>query len=284
MPEGDTIFRTARTLHKALAGKEVTHFQTVLPKLAKVVEDRGIVGRTILSAEAKGKWCLLHFSEDLTLLTHMLMSGSFHIYRQGEPWKRARSSMRIVIETRDFVAVAFQVPVAEFHTAESLNRHRAMTIGPDLLRADFDANVVFETLRNYPHEQIAEALLNQSILAGIGNVYKSEVCFLTRVHPFEPIGNLTDEKLQEIIKTSQRLLQTNVIEPSQEQVMTYFGPRRTTHFMSSKDRLWVYGRLQEPCRRCHSPIQMKKQGIGARVTFFCPQCQPLKGENRGPAI
>src|SRR4051794_1652095 len=126
MPEGDTIFRAARTLQRALGGKTVTRFETVLSLLARVDEDAPVAGRTVEKVEARGKWMLMHFSGDLILLTHMLMSGSWHIYRHGETWHRSRNDMRVVIETADMVAVAFRVPVAEFHTAESLKRRAGL--------------------------------------------------------------------------------------------------------------------------------------------------------------
>jgi len=122
MPEGDTIFRTARTLERALGGQTVTRFETVLPKLARIDCDTPLAGRTVDLVESRGKWLLMHFSGDLVLLTHMLMSGSWHIYRPGEKWQRHRTHMRIVVETPPMLAVAFNVPVAEFHTARSLTR------------------------------------------------------------------------------------------------------------------------------------------------------------------
>ena len=139
MPEGDTIYRAARTLQRALAGKVVTRFETVLPKLSRIDEDSPIPGRTVEKVEAQGKWMLMHFSGGLTLLTHMLMSGSWHIYRPGERWKASPRDMRIVIETADMIAVAFRVPVAEFHTAESLRRRSGLNqLGPDVLGESFD--------------------------------------------------------------------------------------------------------------------------------------------------
>ena len=120
MPEGDTIFRAARAMNQALAGKKVKRFDSVLPKLTRIDEDVPLAGRTIESVNSAGKWNLIRFSGDLILLTHMRMNGSWHLYRPGERWQRPRSDMRIVIETADFVAVGFNVPVAEFHTEESL--------------------------------------------------------------------------------------------------------------------------------------------------------------------
>src|SRR5215470_9069497 len=122
MPEGDTLFRMARTLQIALGGQAVTRFETVLPKLARVDVDTPIAGRTVERVESAGKWLLMRFSGDLTLLTHMLMSGSWHIYRPGERWQRPRDHMRIVIETAPYVAVAFAVPVAEFIDVPPVDR------------------------------------------------------------------------------------------------------------------------------------------------------------------
>src|SRR6185369_1660146 len=139
MPEGDTIFRAARTLHRALAGQVVTQFETQLPQLSRVDYDTPVAGRTVERVEAAGKWMRMYFSGDLILLTHMLMSGSWHIYRPGEKWQRGRIQMRVAIYTDVFVAVAFQVPIAEFHTAASLARHRsAQRLGPDAAAKEFD--------------------------------------------------------------------------------------------------------------------------------------------------
>src|SRR5262249_54359373 len=120
MPEGDTLLRTALTLQRVLGGQTVTRFETVLPKLARVDVDTPLAGRTIERVQSAGKWLLMRFSGGLTLLTHMLMSGSWHIYRPGERWQRGRQHMRIVIETPRMIAVAFNVPVAEFHTDDTL--------------------------------------------------------------------------------------------------------------------------------------------------------------------
>src|ERR1700729_1850317 len=115
MPEGDTIFRSARALNQALAGQQVTLFETAYAPLASVNDQSPVVGRTIERVESRGKWLLIHFSGDLILATHMLMSGSWHIYRAGERWKRSRREMRAVIATAEFEAVAFNVPIARFY-------------------------------------------------------------------------------------------------------------------------------------------------------------------------
>ncbi len=127
MPEGDTIFRSARTLDRALAGKIITRFETAVAKLASADDNHTIAGRTVEHVEARGKWLLMYLSGDLILLTHMLMNGSWHIYRTGEKWRRQRRDMRLVIETSDWIAVGFTIPVAEFHTAASLARKKNLT-------------------------------------------------------------------------------------------------------------------------------------------------------------
>src|ERR1700729_885081 len=116
MPEGDTIYRAARALQRAIGGKVVTGFETGLAKLARVDDDSPLIGRVVEKVESRGKWLLVYFSGDLILITHMLMHGSWHIYRRGERWQRPRKQMRIVISTEHFTAVAFEVPVAQFHT------------------------------------------------------------------------------------------------------------------------------------------------------------------------
>src|SRR5437764_3912160 len=150
MPEGDTIFRAARTLNRALAGKTVSRFQTVLPKLSRVDEDRPIIGRVIESVQSSGKWLAVHFSGDLVLLTHMRMNGSWHLYRPHERWQRPSGDMRIVIETPRFLAVGFNVPSAEFLSSREVARHQELdALGPDLLSPSFDRA---EALRRMRHQ------------------------------------------------------------------------------------------------------------------------------------
>ena len=269
MPEGDTIFRAARTLHRALAGKVVTKFETQLPQLARVDYDTPLVGRVVDSVESNGKWMSMRFSGDLTLLTHMLMSGSWHIYRPGEAWQRPRVQMRVAIYTQEFVAVAFQVPIAEFHTSESQARQRSVRrIGPDVLAQQFDEAAAASRLRARPELEVGVALLTQSIMAGLGNVFKSEVCFASGVNPFRNVGALTNEELSLLLSSAREFMKSSVVETS--------GVRRTTGRSDPSARLWVYRRRGEPCRKCGTAVKAKKQGEDARITFWCPQCQPIK--------
>ena len=275
MPEGDTIFRAARTLRRALAGKTVTRFETVLPQLQRVHDDTPVTGRTIEEIASSGKWMTIHFSGNLVLLTHMLMSGSWHIYRPGERWQRPRYDMRIVVATQQFEAVAFKVPVAEFHTPESLARHPGFSqLGPDVLSSTFDEPRATASLRFQPEMEIGQALLRQHVIAGLGNVYKSEICFACRVNPFRKVVTLSDDEVSCIISTARKLMVANVSDPSGAQIVTYPGLRRTTRRANPGERLWVYGRAGRPCRRCGTAVASKKQGPDARTTFWCPTCQP----------
>jgi endonuclease-8 len=275
MPEGDTIFRSARALEKALVGENVTGFRTEYAPLAAVNDNTPVAGRTIDKVEARGKWLLIHFSGDLILVTHMLMRGSWHIYRRGERWRWGRSHMRVVIETPQYEAVAFEVPVAQFHTARSLDRHSAIPkLGPDLLKSGFSQDEARARIRERTHEEIANVLLNQQVMAGIGNVFKSEICFACGVHPFRLVSSLTEAELDCVIHTARRQMAANVMESSGNRIVTYTGGRRTTGSADRGARLWVYGRQGRECRRCGAQILMRKQGVGARSTYWCPACQP----------
>ena len=275
MPEGDTIYRSARALGRALTGKVVTSFETALAPLASVDDNAPLQGRTIENIEARGKWLMIFFSSDLILVTHMLMSGSWHIYRTGERWRVPRRSMRCIIRVEGFEAVAFNVPVAKFFSARTLERNSMIPkLGPDLLRDDYDEAEARRRVLARPDEEIASVLLNQQVLAGLGNVYKCEVPFLCGVHPFRKVASLTPAELDCLLYQSLKLMRENVQENSEDKILTYTGARRTTRSADQASRLWVYGRQGQPCRRCGTAVLMRKQGPGARSTYWCPQCQP----------
>ncbi len=277
MPEGDTIHRTARVLHSALAGHEVVRFETAYAHLQRVVVDTPIVGRSVEQVRAIGKHLFVHFSGDRVLRTHMRMGGSWHVYPAGARWRAPRQAMRVLVGTRELVAVAFDVPVAEFHTARALAHARVVaSLGPDLLADDFDAATALANLRARPDAEIAMALLDQRVVSGAGNVFKSEALFVAGVSPFARVHALTDAMLLGVIDTTRRLMRANV--PG---LAAPGSPlRQTTRSLDRSARLWVYGRAGRPCRRCGSPVQVAKQGADARVTFWCPACQrtPASGE------
>ncbi len=275
MPEGDTIFRTARALGHVLEGKVVKRFETALAPLASADDDTPVAGRTVEKVESRGKWLLIHFSDDLILVTHMLMSGSWHVYRTGERWQRPRRDMRAVIATAEFEAVAFNVPVAKFYTAATLARNSTIPkLGPDLLGANFAADEARARLLAHGDEEIANVLLNQRVMAGLGNVYKSEVLFACGVHPFRLVSTLTREEIDCVLERARRFLEMNVKDGAGGEMVTYTGLRRTTGAADPGARLWVYRRQGKECRRCGAVIRMQRQGTGARSTYWCPVCQP----------
>ena len=272
MPEGDTIYRAARAMAKALEGKTITGFDTGFAHLARVNDDAPLVGRTVEKVEAVGKWMLIRLSGDLILASHMLMSGSWHIYRTGEKWWMARSKMRAVVEVEGFQAVLFNAQIAEFHTARSLDRHPQIPkLGPDILGEGFTVEQGVAALGEYarqdPEAELGVVLLNQRVMAGLGNVYKSEVAFAAGANPFRPVFTLTRKEMETMVEVSQRYMKANVSVAAE-------GKRRTTNSMDREERLWVYGRRGEECRRCGTLIQMRRQGEQARSTYWCPTCQP----------
>jgi endonuclease-8 len=279
MPEGDTIYRAARALQKAIGGKVVTAFETGLAKLARANDDSPLVGRVVEKVESRGKWCLIFFSGDSILVTHMLMSGSWHLYRTGERWQMGRRQMRVVIRTEDWEAVGFNIPVAEFHTARSLERSSQVPkLGPDILSDSFTVEAGVARLAAYarenPDAEIATVLLNQRVLAGLGNVYKSEVAFAAGVNPFRAMRTITSREMEKLVETAQRYMKANVADGTGDGIVTYSGSRTTRRAMDREERLWVYRRQGQECRRCGTSVMMRKQGVQARSTYWCPECQP----------
>ena len=274
MPEGDTIFRSARTLRAALQGRTVTSFRTELAHLARVDVDRPLTGRTVDDVESRGKHILMYFSGDLILRTHMRMHGTWHLYRPGERWKQPGRDMRIVIATDAFEAVAFRVPVAEFRTAATLERDDVIqSLGPDLLDEDADLDEAVTRLRALGEVPVGDALLNQRAVAGIGNVFKSEVCFAARLSPLGMVGALDEATLRRVLEIAQQQLRANVPDARAAAVTMWNGRRRTTGRAHPEQALWVYGRAGQPCRRCATPIALVKQGPDARLTYYCSTCQ-----------
>ena len=273
MPEGDTVFKAARTLHKFMAGRLVTRFESVYPALTRIADDHPIVGRTIESVSARGKHLLVVFSGDLVLRTHMRMNGSWHLYPAGARWQRPVRDMRVLIGTADACAVGFNIPIAELLSTRELARHTQLqALGPDLLDAAFDRSEALTRMRARATDSIADVLLNQRVVAGIGNVFKSEILFLAGLDPFTPLAALTDADLQRIVDFSREQLAANVMGRSQ--TLSRASGRRTTRSLDPNEKLWVYSRGGKPCRRCGAAIQSRKTGLDARLTYWCPECQP----------
>jgi endonuclease-8 len=264
---------------RALIGKPITGFRSNYPLLTRFHDDTPITGQIVERVESRGKWLLIHLSGGATLVTHMLMNGSWHLYRTGDRWQKPARDMRIVLENRDYQAVAFTVPVARIYTAQALAREKRIPPpGSDVLSEDFDAIAAAARLRSYSSEEIGDVLLHQQVLAGVGNVFKSEICFVESVNPFCLVSSLNDEQVVALIATAQRLVAANVLEDAGNRIVTYRGQqRRTTRSSSPQESLWVYGRSGDACRRCGDGIRHRLQGPDARVTFWCQNCQPMPG-------
>ncbi|MCG7202247.1 Fpg/Nei family DNA glycosylase [Streptomyces arenae] len=259
MPEGDTVWQAARRLHDALAGKVLARSDFRVPKYATV----DLAGRTVLGTVPRGKHLLTRFEGDLTLHTHLRMEGAWKVFRTGEPWKGGPAfQIRVVLRTADRTAVGYRLQVLELlRTGEE---DRAVGhLGPDLLGPDWNPDRALANLLADPARPLGEALLDQRNLAGIGNVYKSELCFLIGATPWLPVGALPADRAAHLPGLAQRLLEANRDRPI----------RRTTGLRNQD--LFVYGRASRPCLRCGTPVRLADQGDGSRErpTYWCPACQ-----------
>lgn len=270
MPEGDTIARAATVLHAALAGLTVTAFESALAPVASAAETHALVGRVIDGAASHGKHLVITFGGDLRLRTHMRMHGSWHLYRPGERWQRSPRAMRLRIDTPRWVAVAFDVYDAELTKARDVRRVDAVgRLGPDLLAAEVDVPAAAARLRAEGPRAMGDVLLDQRVVAGIGNVIRSEVLFLSGLSPRVPAAAVTPDVAETLVRDAVRILRWNA-EPGR-------GPRRATGRMRRDEALWVYGRTGEPCRRCGTAIQSEMAAATGRRAYWCPRCQPPPG-------
>ncbi len=264
MPEGDTLHRTAAGLRPHLVGRRVIGAQARQPGPRAGL----LVGRTITSVDAIGKHLLIRFDSGLELRSHLGMHGSWHRYAPGERWRRPAARARLVLEVRGAVAVCFDAPVLELFETRIKPIHPVLaSLGPDLLGDDFDADDAVRRLRDPSRARltVAEALLDQRALAGIGNVYKNEVLFIERVDPFSPVADIDDATLHRLVETARRLMRQNLATVSRVTVEGRGGRRG--------EGLWIYGRAGRPCRRCGTLIQASRHGRLPRTTYWCPVCQ-----------
>ncbi len=259
MPEGDTIYQAAKRLDKALTGQVLTSSDFRIPSLAT----SDISGTTVTGTVSRGKHLLTRFDNELSLRTHLKMDGIWQVHPLGSRWRKPGHTARVVLRTSTTEAVGFQVMLDLVRTSseDDLVGH----LGPDLLGPDWDADVALAHLQADPAVPIGDALLEQRNLAGIGNVYKVELCFLAGVDPLTPVAAVPD--LPAIVAKAKLLLEANKDRPNR--ITT--GDRRRGY------QLWVYGR-RGPCLRCGTPIRKADQGPPGqeRVSYWCPTCQPLR--------
>ncbi|MFE7235148.1 Fpg/Nei family DNA glycosylase [Streptomyces sp. NPDC002405] len=259
MPEGDTVWQTARRLREALAGKVLTRSDFRVPKYATV----DLTGRTVLDTVSRGKHLLTRFEGGLTLHSHLLMEGAWKVYGTGERWKGGPGhQIRAVLGTADRAAVGYRLQVLELLRTSEEDRTVAH-LGPDLLGPGWNPDLALANLLADPGRPLGEALLDQRNLAGIGNVYKSELCFLLGVTPWLPVGALPADRAAQLPALAKKLLEAN-----RDRVV-----RRTTGLRGQD--LFVYGRAPRPCLRCGTSVRVADQGDGSqeRPTYWCPSCQ-----------
>lgn len=263
MPEGDTILKAARILDRALAGATVTKFE---PRTASSMRSLEVGAAAITRVDAAGKNLLMFFTDGYVLRTHMRMNGAWHLYRHGERWRAPGHAVRCVIETADWVAIAVNVPVLEWVKERDLPHHAPVAnLGPDVLKESCDADEVIRRARLQPDVAISEILLDQTVLAGVGNVFKSEVLFVAKVSPHTPVALIDDERLRAILAIATKQMRANVLPASVGRV--------TTGRMNTEEKLWVYRRAGLPCRVCAATIEMRRTGPNSRSTYWCPVCQ-----------
>ena len=262
MPEGDTLFRTAAVLREILLERTVTAARG-RPGGAQLAR---LIGSRIVRIEAVGKHLLIDADCGLSLHSHLGLHGSWHRYRSGEPWRRASSRAVAVLEVPGFVAVCFDAPTVELLETRALAIHPGLRrLGPDLITSEVSTDVIVERLRSLPPATaVGEALLDQRAMAGLGNVYRSEVCFIQNVDPFASLASLPDVTLAGLVDAGRSLIRVNRMTSA-----------RTTvpHGHGRGGRLWVYGRTGHPCRRCGAPIVSRVTGDPPRRTWWCPSCQ-----------
>ncbi|MEU8977854.1 Fpg/Nei family DNA glycosylase [Streptomyces sp. NPDC058251] len=267
MPEGDTVWQVARRLHLALAGKVLTRSDLRVPKYATA----DLTGRTVLDVTPRGKHLLTRIEGGLTLHSHLRMDGAWKVYGNGQRWSGGPThQIRAILGTADGTAVGYRLPVLELLRTTDENRAIGH-LGPDLLGPDWDPGKALENLLRDPGRPLGEALLDQRNLAGIGNVYKSELCFLLGVTPWLPVGDLPADRAAQLSALAKKLLEINRDRPA----------RVTTGRRDQK--LFVYGRTPRPCLRCRTPIRVANQGDGSRErpTYWCPTCQSGPTPSRG---
>ena len=270
MPEGDTIFQTAAALRPLLVGQLIMAAQARTPG----PQIQRVVGSHVLSVEPVGKHMLIRFDNGLTLHTHLRMGGTWHHYAPGERWRLPAFRARLVLNVAEHVLVCFNAPVVELMDDRAVALHPSLkALGPDLITDSFSAEEAFARLGRLPDAEIAEALADQRVMAGVGNVFKSEILFIESVNPWTHVSQLTDQKLRALIATAHRLLQDNATPGRPQRITTRGDP-------FARGSAYVYDRANRPCTRCSTPIKVRRQGALNRPTYWCPTCQPIQESPR----
>ena len=284
-PEGDTIHSAARRVGAALVGHEIEEIETPQRRHAMDRWPERLAGRAVRAVDAHGKHLFIRFDGDLTLHSHLRMTGQWGVYRRGERWRRAPRRAWLVIRTAAHEVVEFDGPVLELMT-ESRTRfdRRLAMLGPDVLSENFDESRFLARLRQDDATRgIGDALLDQRNLAGIGNVWKSEGCFLAGVDPWRRGEGVSEAEVLDVVRGIRPLMQMSVERGGR--IVTYEpsrpGPQRGDITSRKRPALpgargsltWVFERTGLPCRRCGTLIRARGQGDDNRTTYWCPSCQ-----------
>jgi formamidopyrimidine-DNA glycosylase len=257
VPEGDTVFLAAARLRRALAGQVLTRTDFRVPRIATA----DLSGRRVDDVVSRGKHLLFRIEGGVTLHTHYKMEGSWHLYRPGERWRGPGWQVRVLLETEPWIAVGFRLAVAEL--VETAREQEVVgPLGPDPLGPDWDAAEALRRLCAQPERPIGEALLDQRVMAGPGNVWRNELCFLRGLDPQIPVSRIA--RLERLVALVKELFDANATTGSQV----------TTGDQRPGRTRWVYGRGGLPCRRCGSRIRVRAPREPERVTYWCPSCQP----------
>lgn len=265
MPEGDSVYRFAARIRPALTGKAILRASAQGP--GPVPQVHRLLGAVCTDVRSHGKNMLISFDNGLSLRGHLRMYGTWHVYRPGEAWARPADQARLVLEVEDAVVVNFSAPVIELIEERALLVHPPIaTLGPDLLDDDFDPAEAARRFRDPALVllTIGDAIMDQRVMAGAGNIWKHEVLFRCGINPWRRVGELDGATLQTIAATARNLLRASA--GKERDAIGRPLPRPT---------MWVYGRAGQPCRRCFSVIRSAPQGIDIRHTAWCPTCQPV---------
>jgi endonuclease-8 len=270
MPEGDTIHTAARRVGAALVGRPIDSIDTPQPRHGLDRWPERLGGSGVRSVDAHGKHLFLRFDNDLTLHSHLRMGGSWGVYPRGGRWHRSPRRAWLVIRTDAHDVVQFDGPVLELMTdARTRFDSRLTSLGPDILATgDFDEAEFLLRLRGDDHTRgIGDALLDQRIVAGIGNIWKSEGCYMAGVDPWRKVGEVSDDEALAVIRADRPLMQLSVEQGRPVTWKPEIPPR------GRENRYWVYNRDGRPCRNCDTIVKARGQGDDNRTTFWCPQCQ-----------
>ena len=270
MPEGDTIHSAAKRVGAALVGREIRSIETPHPRHGKDRWPERLVGRGVRSVDARGKHLFVRFEGDLTLHSHLRMGGAWGVYPRGGRWHRAPRRAWLVIRTDEHEVVQFDGPVLELMTdGRTRFDRRLAALGPDVLGDEFDERAFVRRLReDDPTRGIGDALLDQRIVAGIGNVWQCEGCFLARLDPWRKVGDVSDEEALAVVRQIRPLMKLSVERGGR--ITTWDPPPGAPPW---EKRFWVYEREGRPCRSCGTKVRARGQGDDNRNTFWCPQCQ-----------